>query len=150
VECGKASALNFVSNWHHATHDKETIRLGSPFLAAQATPASEIKDFNARKETGEHPRRTRIAGERFFGSTEGMVSGPVNKMPEIGKSGPAKIAIALMQTGGTFVICCNPEKRKVNLKNDHIREIRAKLRVGQFPFGAVKGHSAVPRTDPHL
>jgi len=44
----------------------------------------------------------------------------------------------------------NPEKRKVSLKNDHIREIRAKLRVDQFPFGAVKGHSAVPRTDPHL
>ena len=44
----------------------------------------------------------------------------------------------------------NPEKRKVSLKNDHIGEIRAKLGVGQFPFGAVKGHSAVPRTDPHL
>jgi len=36
------------------------------------------------------------------------------------------------------------------LKNNYIREHRAELRVCQLPFGAVKSHSAVPRTQPHL
>jgi hypothetical protein len=41
-------------------------------------------------------------------------------------------------------------KAESQAKERSIRKIRAKLRVSQFPFGAVKGHSAVPRTDPHL